>query len=234
MKILGTAAALVLMGGAPAFAASLLIDDFSTNQRVTDLPQGGIPDSSQVASGTAIGGYRDMEVRTASSEEDATELRAFNGILGFSNITGTTGEGWVTYDGDDDPLTVNTSGLGGLNFDLPEARFVFDVLEYDHDMFFEARVWDTMGGFSSFGALLPRDESRDTLFLDLFAFSGDVDFSSVGALQFYVRAEAGETALDGALDEIRLEYIPLPASALLLLGGFGGLSVLGARRRKRA
>jgi hypothetical protein len=39
-------------------------------------------------------------------------------------------------------------------------------------------------------------------------------------------------SLDGSIGRISVEVIPLPAPALLLLGGLGGLGALRLRKRK--
>ena len=76
-------------------------------------------------------------------------------------------------------------------------------------------------------------------FVPLAAFSGGpIDWNQVGALQFFAQTGEGNDvpALDGAIGSISVEtgVVPLPASALFLLGGFGALGALRSRRRKAA
>jgi hypothetical protein len=67
-------------------------------------------------------------------------------------------------------------------------------------------------------------------------FVGNVNWSSIGALQFFAQTgpNSDVPALDGAIGRISVEVIPLPASALLLLGGMGGLGALRLRKKRAA
>lgn len=221
-------AATLAMGGA-ASAATILIDDFSTDQLVTDTPGIGQTNNSQVASGSAIGGFRDLEVTNDQGDLTATELRVANGALSFSNIAGATGSGTITFDGDDDPTTTNTSGLGGINLVTgPNPFFSFDVLNFDSTLQIDITAFDIFGGVSTFSEILPEKTAFSPI-LFFSDFTGNVDFTSIGALEFMVTANGPN--LDGAIDDITVGAIPLPASALLLLGGLGGMQLL--RRRKK-
>jgi hypothetical protein len=237
--ITAAVSAAVIGSAAPAMAASILIDDFNVDQRVEDLPRAGEENFSQVSGGDIIGGWRDLLVETDSGSLDAAELVARDGILEFNNVTGATGRGWVTYDGadavEDDSTNVNTSGLGGE--DLFQGGlatgFLFEIVDVDlPGWYIEIRAWDTAGGYSEYTESLPAGGGSP--FVPYALFTGDVDWSTIGALQFF--AQTGETndvpALDGAIGRISVEVVPLPASALLLLGGMGGLGALRLRKRK--
>ena len=225
--------AVLVLGPVQASAAVVThtIDEFNAEQYVSDEPSAGLSNNSQVVAPTAIGGFRDLEVSTGSSSLNTTNARVEDGILRFSNDALVRGEGWATWDGDDDPLTVNTTGLGGIDLvQGPSPRFAFDVITADHTLEFTFNVWDMAGGFSSYFEVLPPLEQLET---DLFfsQFTGNADFNNVGALQIYVNAPEGSQALDAAISSIRVEVIPLPASALLLLGGLGAFAGLRSRRR---
>lgn len=238
-KLLGAAAsAAVLCTGAQAFAATLVIDDFSDEQRVQDAP-GFAPNSSQLA-GSMLGGYRDLAVTNTSADGSnlaATELNVTGGNLKFSNVAGARGEGTLTYDGDDDPTTVNTSGLGGVNLLIgTDPYFYFaspPTVPFDNVALFRATVWDVDGNTATYEELLDADYDPQLSFSE---FAG-VDFSRIGALQFFISSTGTNDSVDGAVTQIEVRAgdvapVPLPASGLLLLGGMGGLSFL--RRRKKA
>jgi hypothetical protein len=241
-------------------AASILIDDFDDiGQAVYDEPQGGIGQTSQVGAvgnPNIIGGYRDLHVNSDIANPTATELEtlAINGqtILGFDNDTLTTGRGWVTYDGsnavtfganamESDTGTVDVDGLGGQDFLLASADmtgFLFDIVTVDQDgLYIEIRAWDTNSTDGDapdavYAETLPAGGGNP---LVLFSqFTGSIDWSSVGALQFFAQTgpDSDVPALDGAIDRISVSVVPLPASALLLLGGMGGLGALRLRKRK--
>ncbi len=225
----------LVLGPAQASAVSLLIDDFVTAQRVSDVPGLGLVNVSQAASPTSLGGYRDLSVSTGGASADATDLRAEGGILSFSNNALEVGEGFITYDGDDDPATVNTTGLGGENFLIgPSPFFDFEVISSDADLYISVTAWDMSGETAFYEETLPPLNQLVTqLPLSQFTLSSaGFDWSDIGALQFYVRAPGPN--LDGALSTITLNAVPLPASALLLMGGLGGLAAFGGRRKRTA
>lgn len=226
------ASAAILMGAAPASA--LVIDDFVTPQFVEDtVAEDDVIDGvdgvgSEVAAVTAIGGYRDLYVEKLSGPTDSgVRARVTDDILSFSNDSLVTGAGYITWDGDDDdPFNVDTDGLGGYNLLAAGNFFDFEVIEADHMLDFTMTVWDMAGGISTYFEELPPVEQLETrLFFS--QFTGTADFSDVGAIQIFVTGD--RPSLDASIGEI--EVIPLPASALLLLGGIGGLGALRARRR---
>lgn len=239
-KLLGAAAsAAVLCTGAQAFAATFVIDDFSGEQRVQDTP-GFEPNASQVADDSILGGYRDLSVRNTAadgSNRAATEMHVTGGNLKFSNVAGARGEGTLTYDGDDDPNTVNTTGLAGVNLLIGTDPYFYFAsppsVPFDNVAAFRAQVWDMDGNTATYEELL--DENYDPK-LSFSEFAG-IDFSRIGALQFFISSTGTNDSVDGAVTAIEVRAgdvapIPLPASGLLLLGGMGGLSFL--RRRKKA
>ena len=247
MKILTAAAsAALLMGVGQASAATVVIDNFDLDQRVEDAPGPGETTNSQVGpSAGIIGGFRDLLVDTdEEGQQDATELVAQNSQLEFNNDTGVTGRGWVTYDGSNvvgtDPDNVDTNGLNGIDlYGGPiGGGFNFEVIESDAEIFIEITAWDITSAMVSFSELLPAGGGNP--FVPFAAFSGDAGFNwnQVGALQFFAQSgdESSVPSLDGAIGSITVEtgVIPLPASAFLLLGGVGGLSALGARRRRKS
>jgi hypothetical protein len=246
LRVISAAVSAAIIGSAmPAMAASILIDDFGTDQRVEDLPSVGATNNSQVTGSDIIGGYRDLLVETDTSSTDAAELIARNDILEFNNVTQATGRGWVTYDGSnvvgDASGNVDTSGLGGIDLSMGDdsaTGFLFDVVAVDlPGWYIEIRAWDTSGGFAEYTETLPAGGGNP--FVSFASFTGTVDWSQIGALQFFAQTgpDNDVPALDGAIGRISVEgpdvnVIPLPASALLLLGGMGGFGALRLRKRK--
>ena len=227
---------IAVLAAPAAMAAPILIDDFSdaTTQFVGDDPFMGIIAGSEVTGLPVPGGARDLYVETAPTKSLGTTLVVENGDLTFNNDSGQAGYGQVAYDGTDGAPTSRTDididGLGGidLTFGLTSASFFFEVLDADGDFTFRAIVWDMLGNthtyaediFGSFSPVLSFTEFTDA----------GVDMTDVGALVFEVESN-GTAAVDGRLGSISV--IPLPASALLLLGGLGGLAGFGSSKRRR-
>ncbi len=213
-----------------ANAATVLIDDFNEDQLVQDTSG---TSSSQIAADVP-GGFRDLQAVSDSGEFTSTEVRVANGTLGFSNISGVSGTGFLTYDGNDDPTTVDTSGLGGfdLTFGGLGTGFVYDVISADAQLLLTINAWDLTGGFSTFSLTLPADFAGT--FSGMFSeFSGDANLSNLGALQF-VAGGNGVVDLDARLNSIGVSLVPVPAAGLLLGGALMGGAAIARRRRKAA
>jgi hypothetical protein len=122
--------------------------------------------------------------------------------------------------------------------DPTATGFLFEVVAVDlPGWYIEIRAWDTTGGFAEYTESLPAGGGNP--FVPYAAFTGSIDWSQIGALQFFAQTGEGNDvpALDGAIGRISVEgpdvsVVPLPATALLLLGGIGGLGAMRLRKRK--
>ncbi len=243
LKALVVASASIFAASTASAATIDLFDDF---QKVEDDSNGAVQGSEVAA--PVIGGFRDLWVETSPEIPGlSTSLTVAGGFLSFSNDTGQQGIGQVAYDGNDGAPTglnsIDTDGLGiagvigsglDLTFGLTNPAFFFEVLEADGDFVFSATVYDMAGNVHTYvenifdGAFSP--------FLSFSEFTSEgVDMTDVGAVIFQVDSVSTGISIDGALGSITV--VPLPASALLLLGGLGGLfgaSTLVGRRRRDA
>lgn len=256
-RTLTGAAALALtvgVGATAAGASTMVIDDFSVNQFVQAASQGN-PASSQVT-GSMLGGTRFMQVFTSPGTQGGTSLNAELGVLQFNNGSNDLGTGWVIYDGGDAGsredvgigANVHTKGLGGVNFLMgaPDSFFNFSGAAFNQGIgaataIFTAFAWDMDEGFSEYQEVIGGPDFTEKLFLSEFRDDwsdplsvATVDWSNIGALAFTISSQqTGDINFDGTIEAITLTPIPLPASALLLLGGMGGLAGLSAAAKRR-
>ncbi len=233
MRVLSTIMALGLTTTG-ASAATVVLDSFDSTQVVVDRPTGGQVNNSQLADASVFGGFRDLSVSNDQGNDNATQVVVGGGTLAFSNTFGNSGSGTLTYDGDDSPTSVNTTGLGGLdlNFGKKGTGFVFDVIATDFNLLLTVRAWDMVGGFSEFSQAFPALTSG--VFSGSFSdFSGDADLSNLGALQF-VAGGQGVEDLDAGIRSIGVNVVPLPAAGFLLGGVVLAGAAVGRKRRKTA
>ncbi|SFL56391.1 hypothetical protein [Shimia aestuarii] len=247
MKKFSTALSVIALAtlAAPVAQAKTIIDHFTSFQKVTADPDGVSPSYSEILDGSVIGGARDMRVTTDPSgdiiNQGKTTLLSSDSVntsrseLTFSNASGVTGTGLIVYDGVGgydgvDIGSIATGGLGGIDLTKggKDNAFFFGVTDFDLNgvLEFEMRVWDTEGGFSDYTETVTITLNPLLKFNE---FSGDVNFEKVGAIAFALRSN--QASFDGAIDLISV--VPVPASALLLLGALGGLGGISASKRRR-
>lgn len=238
MKRTALAAAVFFGVSAAAQAGPILIDSFDLDQEAANDPfLPAFPQSSQAGpSGSVLGGYRDMQAENNTTGFFETRLSAGGGELAFLGSAGTAGSGTLTWDGDDDPTTVDTNGLGGIDITSNSGwaldRFVFDIVSTDlPGVDIAISVFDTNGNQSVLGTALgtvTSPVSQEFLFDD---FVGTADFTNVGAIQLSM---SGPEALDAFFSNFQIGVdhvtaLTLPPTLPLLLAGLGAYAVM--RRR---
>ena len=247
----------MLVAAPAAVGSTITIDDFTEVQGVQSVAANTIV-SSSINDGM-LGGFRTMAVESTSSDLFGTSLAAQSGSLSFNNSAGVTGRGWVVFDGTGDRTLTNDNSIGiGVRTNtfltnlLPIGNITTNFFSFDLSSFnpglggatalFSAFAWDVGGARAEFSEIVGAASVSPDLFLS--EFTGAIDWANVSALAFKIDStqgmfdgnEYGGVNFDGKLGAVTYSVIPLPASALLLLGGLGslaGVSVV-ARRRQRA
>lgn len=218
------AGAAALLVGAPAgYAATITVDDFTTDQFVQDLP--GTQDESSLAGGSMFGGTRYLEVFTVPPITGGTQLSASNPVggnagLSFNNGAGSVGAGYVVYDGDDnsveradgtginrpdatvligpDDVGVNTSILDEdiVMGSVENTFFSFDLSDFNPGTGGSTALFSAYA-FDTLGNVGQFEQTVGAFEIspDLFLneFSGDVDWTSVSALAFSIDSRVGNT-----------------------------------------
>ncbi len=218
-------------------SAAIIIDSFDDSQVVT---QTGIGTAAGFVNGAMIGGQRDVEVIVTNGETDLemTADAGGNSLLTHSQDSNVVGSTLVVWDGiDNDPLTVDPTGLGGVDLtgggilDAIAIRITFDDLPVNLTMRVGngANVSERMlalpgGIFSPILFVLP--------FASFATLSGTgADFMDVGVIELMIDGQIGGT--DVEIDFLQaITEVPEPATLTLLASSLFGLFVIRRRKQK--
>lgn len=237
-----------MLAAPAAMAATILIDDFTDIQEVRDTPDGGFSNTDTVGGLSVLGGSRTLTVLTDPQNGTGTapgggsilKSRGDQGglpndnTLGFSNLGDQAGLATVTYG-----VAAGGLALGDLTDGNINDRFFFEVLSADLEGTVFTTTVTTDGGVNtaSFQEIIGMTFNPFTNFSN---FVG-VNFMDVTSLTFsfdtrgVVPDSERVLSFDGTIGSVSV--VPLPFSALLLLGGLGGLagaSTFSKRRRQKA
>jgi hypothetical protein len=210
-----------------------VIDDFSVAQSlaVTTTTQ---EDFNQVAGGM-LGGERDGYLVLTSGGSAATS-EVVDGTLSQREMAGSDSQLYLVWDGPDNLVFIDHSGLGGVDFtaggtqdalsiqillNAPSAATTLNFLAYTSASDYSQATFTAPVGAStqivSFASFVP------------LAGSG-VDFSQIGALAFFSDQGISEQSMDFGV--IQTTAVPEPSAFALVLTGVIGLA--GWRRSRRA
>ncbi len=211
-------ASLFSPSNALAHVIGITIDSFDTPQEVGELG------ASQVAEngGIILGGFRDL-----------------SGNASINNSV-SSGSGLMTWDGDDSPFTVDTTGLGGLDLtqDGEATDFEVEILLSDlSGMQLTLNVFDMNSNVSTLSRVFNSAILTPTTELFSFTtFTGTADFTNIGAIQLRV---AGPPEIDVQIGSIETfgphsqGPLPVPESSSSLALLSGAMLLVASRKIRR-
>lgn len=196
------AVALLALGLAAPAVGQTNIDTFTTNQAALADPPGG----SSTATGAAdiIGTRRGLVIDLLAGAGPVNVVVTSGALtLTVPNTTpDSRGEARISWDGDTAPLTLNPTGLGGVNLTTGGAsgfriRVSSSTLAGNE---IEMRVHTNATSSSRASLVLPVVGAAQNFFLPFSEFiqAGDsaASFASVGAIEMTVRGKEGTFSLD--------------------------------------
>lgn len=217
-----TVATVALLAPASAFAAPVLIDNFSTAQTLFTPPT---PTTSSVATGaTAIGTNRQVTVNASTGFPSGIIIDSGSAMIGYGPATsGSVDLDWGTFAATDFTDSSLNNAIG------------ISVDNADSSVMFEFTVQSTSGT----GSYTRSANGAEDLYFLFSGFSGTVNFAAVTGISLRV---TGGPAFDTSFDLIEATIdpenpppvIPLPAGAWLMIGGMGALAAVKRRKQKQA
>lgn len=220
--------------------SALIIDDFDTAQSAAVIPP-FVNSPTSVAGGAGIlGGERDFELSLLSGQ-GATLQSDFDGnsMLEHGQIGSSTATSLIVWDGaDGDPLSLDPTGLGGVDFTvggtLSGIRIVIDLNDLSAPLTLSA--YTDGSNWSSATVILPGGiPPKANLFVPYLDFvpqaGSGADFTNIGAFSMFIDGSS-TPSLDLQLELIAASTpVPEPTSVALL--ALGGLLIGGVGRFRR-
>jgi len=256
LAILGSS---ILLGFSASASASV-IDMFDVSQTgIQDTSIDGTFEFSSVSTGLAneiIGNNRDIGVsleENLSSSLFPTSIGVAGGFLSFNSASGVKAIGVVQWDGANSDLSLDTTGLGGVDITDGGNLSLFRVETNNSDLgfTFTITIWDMAGEYVTVGLasheVAPFQDpgqisylglnTWDTCdatgvgFIDCSTPAIGVDLTSVGAIELIINplGAGGQADIDLSLSSITT--VPEPSS-LGLLGAGLFASGFAANRKK--
>ena len=233
---------------ARAQTVTLTIDTFSDEQLV--LVSGGptgFKSATSIQTGTPgniLGLERDLTVaRTSNNRGIVTSdvSDSFTGVLSLGTSIGTTGYTQIDYDGADNSLVFNPTGLGGADFTINGGDSILFTADSDLGGGVTITVYTDAVNYSTFTTSIAGTGSGLNFSNYLAPFTSFVptggtgaNFASIGAVKLFVAANLPES--DIALDFFGVaDTTVVPEPGVVLFAGVAGLMMCGlvARRRFR-
>jgi len=231
--LLGAMALAGSIGAVEARAASLSVDTFDVPavpdfQFVESTGSGSdFEEAGAFAGSDVLGGFRDLNISILNSAPPFASASGtvFDGRLDWSNDNNVVSELTVAWDGNDGSAAVNATGLGGI--DLTQGglldRFGLQLLAADSPgltvaftVYTAENLFSTLTRTFDSAINAPQQE-----FFEFANFTGNADFTNVGAVTLSL---TGPAAMDAS---IALLDVTEPPSSVPEPSAIFGLAVLG-------
>ncbi|WP_434361979.1 PEP-CTERM sorting domain-containing protein [Parasalinivibrio latis] len=207
-------------------------EDITDENNVFDRLDGA---GSTFAGAGILGGERDLYVellQQGTSAANGVEINVDSGSLSYATGDGDIASASIQYDGlDGIAETVDTTGLGAVDFAAAGNAFILDVLSADASFNFAINLWSNAGAVFEQVVLSsgPTQIVSPVSLAVSFANFTLIDFTSISALEFIINTDgaSGPVSIDFSIDALT---VPEPASIALL--GVGLLGIGYMRRRK--
>jgi len=181
----------------------IVIDPFNPNSDVivivisssTTFP---VIDSTYTQSTEILGGERDLTLQVnAGLVGRVISTGVSNGTWDVSSPSEATSIATMQYDGVDGSSHLNVRGLGGVDLSTLGANAFRLNIVTDIETTYTINVFSLNGGQSTYDLVVPSSPNTKTFFADYNLFTGNAEFTSVGALEVVV---AGGVNVDTNID----------------------------------
>ena len=125
---------------------ALTLDTFDGPSRTIELSSVGEYGYASAQDASIIGGWRGMKANLTGGAL-TMRLRVLNGLLSHSQDSGVSGRSWLSWDGNSDPASISSAGLGGIDFTqdggsaLELGVFSFDY-PFNRDLTLKVIIYD--------------------------------------------------------------------------------------------
>ena len=136
-----------------------------------------------------LGGERDLSLTAESGNANLVLTTGVTGGLwSVSTPNSARGFALMQYDGLDASLGLRENGLGEVNLVVNSADAFHLRIQSDIVTEYTFTVYSPGGASSSFALSIPGDDTTNEYFVEFDSFTGNADFSRVGAMEILIEA----------------------------------------------
>jgi len=178
---------------AQQFQDVFFVDDFEVETPtiiiiIPNNPSFPIVETAFTQDASILGGERDLQLTTLSGNSNLILTAGVaSGSYTCSTPNEARGNSLLQYDGIDGTMTLNPSGLGSVNFEQEDAFAIRTEIESDLVTTIDFRAYESGSSSPCTRTVqVPGDDTQNEYILDYTSFSGNCDFSNIGAFEIFV------------------------------------------------